>query len=243
MIARPPFTGFFKPATAGTPAGPSAIANIWEWWEPSRESYANNDPISTLTGQFAAKNFTSSGTQRPTYKTGILNGMAVADFNSTNSQNMSGPNASALTAGHLFFVLKAANDPGVITQNTPWWIGTDGTNADIWPFSDGKVYMGAGRTTRFTTNVDPTPSLAAWRVLEVVTTSTEYTVLLDGSTLATTATNTVGFRNGIGLGTGPSGQFFTGQEAGLYIFSAKLGSTDRGTLISYLNTRFGLSAV
>jgi hypothetical protein len=225
---------------AVTPAltTPSSIPNIWEWWEPSRDTYNDNDPMGLLTGQFAGKNFTGSGATRPTFKANILNGLGVANF---SSQSMTGPDASALTAGQIFIVLKADNDPGLSDGSTPEAFGTD-SNPDLWPFTDGKVYMGAGRaSTRFATGTNPTPSLAAWRVLEVVTTSTEYTVLLDGSSIGTTATNTVGFANPLTLGAMPAVKFWAGQTAGGYIFSAKLSSGDRTSMVNYLNTRFGLS--
>lgn len=223
------------------PADPSTISSIWDWWEPSRESLSDNDPISTLNGQFAAKTFTQTGVNRPTFKANILNSLGVADFVVTpNPSSMTGPDASALTAGQVFLVIKVPSDPGVFGENTPWRIGTDGSNADAYTFTDGVVYIGAGSTARKTAG-NPSVTTAAWRVLEVITTSSEYTVNIDGTQLFTTGTNTVGFRNGILLGLGPSGGQFTGQIAGLYIFSAKLSSGDRTTMVNYLNDRFALS--
>lgn len=221
---------------AGTIASDFGIASMWEWWEPSRETaYVNNDPMGTLTGQFAGKNFTAAGASRPIYKTGVLNGLAVADY---ALQGWNGVDASALTAGHILYVVKAANDPGVSGTNQLWRIGTS-ASLDAYTFTDGIVYMGAGSSTRRTT-VNPTVSVAAWRVLEIITTSSEYTVNLDGTQLFTSGTNTVAFSSDLNLGKAPANTF-TGQGAGLYIFSAKLSSGDRTAVINYINSRFGLS--
>jgi hypothetical protein len=230
-------------APAG-PAVPSTLSSIWEWWEPSRDSYADNDPMGTLTGQFAAKNFTSAGTDRPTFKTNQLNGLAVADVGASVRQGWSGVDGTALTAGHIFLIVKAVNDPGIASRNQLWNIGTVSIAIpDAYPFTDSKVYMGAGSTTRRTCT-NPTLSLASWRLLEIITTSTEYTVLLDGTeTLFTSGTNAVGFNNSMRLGLSGAGtSWFVGQYAGMYLCSAKLSSGDRTTLINYINSRFGLSA-
>jgi hypothetical protein len=201
-------------------------------------------PMGTLTGQFAGKNFTSSGTERPTFKANQLNGLAVADVGASVRNGWSGVNGSALTAGHIFLIVKAVNDPGIASRNQLWNIGTGALGSpDAYPFTDSKVYMGAGSTTRRTCT-NPTLSLAAWRLLEIVTTSTEYTVRLDGTeTLFTSGTNTVGFNISMRVGADGTGlAWFVGQYAGMYIFSAKLSSGDRTTLINYINSRFGLSA-
>jgi hypothetical protein len=70
----------------------------------------------------------------------------------------------------------------------------------------------------------------------------EYTVLLDGTQLYTNATNTVGYP-----GSSASRQFgltadgsWAGYLFGMYQFTAKL-TTDRASLITYLNTRLGTS--
>lgn len=233
-----------SPSSSASPSasGPDAIPNIWDWWEPRLEGLANNDPIGTLTGQFAANNFTASGTARPTYLTAILNGEGVGQWDGS-SDLMTGVNPSALTAGHLFLLVKVDADPppGVGTSGL-WRVGTAAFD-DHYPFNtDSKVYMGAGSNTRRTCT-NPTLSLADWRLLEIVTTSSEYTVQLDGTeSLFTSGTNTVAFRTDFNLGRGvTSTVWFKGQIAGMYLFSAKLGATDRGTLVSYVNTEFGTS--
>lgn len=229
-------------ASAPPPFSPSSLASIWEWWEPSRDTYNDNDTISLLTGQFASKNFARDVGNRPVYKANILNGLGVADFAAGGGQALEGPNASALTAGHMFLVILARNDPGVLGRATPWRIGTDGTNPDLYPFTSGTIFCGAGSTARKSI-ANPAASLTSWRVFEVISTSSEFTVLLDGTQLSTTATNTVGFHTQIELGSGPGGGTYDGQIAGVYICSAKLSAPDRADMVDYLNTRFALSIV
>lgn len=230
----------YRYAVAGGGGNPFGIASLWEWWEPSRDGFNDNDTISVLTGQFAGKNFARAVGNRPVYKANILNGLGVADFAAGGGQALEGPNASALTAGHMFLVILARNDPGVLGRATPWRIGTDGTNPDLYPFTNGTIFCGAGSTARKSI-ANPAASLTSWRVFEVISTSSEFTVLLDGTQLSTTATNTVGFHTQIELGSGPGGGTYDGQQAGIYIFSAKLSGGNRSTMVTYFNSRFGLS--
>lgn len=229
------------------PLTPSGISNIWEWWEPEREGLSNNADISTLTGQVSpgtGHNFTQSTTARkPTFLTGQINGLGAAHFVAANNKWMQGVDPSALTAGHVFIVVQIPTDPPA-TNQTPWNIGTDGINADTYPFTNGSILSAIGTNTRKTVG-NPTPSLATWRVFEVVSISGTWTALLDGSQIFTTASNVVHWNTNCILGafdtvgTNP----WDGDIAGIYIFSAQITGADRTNMVSYLNTRWGLSIV
>jgi hypothetical protein len=60
---------------------PDTLSDIWEWWEPSRESgYVDGDPLSGLTGQANSRNMTMQvgNNSHPKYQTNELNGLAIA---------------------------------------------------------------------------------------------------------------------------------------------------------------------
>ena len=225
---------------------PSDLASIWDWWEPSREGLADTDPIATLTGQVApgaGHNFTQ-GTlaNRPTYKANQLNGLGIADFlNGVDADYMIGVDPSALTAAHLFIVIKADADPPG-TSIVPWKFGTS-ASPDHYPFTDSKFYCGACSTSRRDCT-NPAAALTSWRVVEVISTATEYTVKLDGTQLFTSGTNTVGITNSCVLGASSTtgNNPWAGEFAGIYLCSAKLSAGDRTDMIGYLNTRFALSS-
>jgi hypothetical protein len=221
---------------------PSTIANIWDWWEPSRDGYSDTDTVDLLTGQFAGKTFARAAGNRPTYVAAGPNGVGVMNHSNGGGQALEGPDGSALTAGHVFLVVKGGADPSASGRGTPWRIGSDGTNPDLYTWTTGDVYMGAGSTVRkFIAN--PAAATTSWRVLEVSSITNEFIVKLDGTQLGSTINpNTVGFTTQMQLGAGPSSATFFGQIAGLYIYSAKLSAGDRTTLINYINTRFGLSS-
>lgn len=223
----------------GTPA-PSTIASIWEWWEPWREVGLNDeDQITTLNGQVNNRDWIQAS-GAPFYDTtNPLNGHAVAKGG--GNQWQTGPNMSALTAVHAFIILQVDADPPGSSGNTGLWdVGTD-TLSSHYPFTTGVVFD-AGFSTARKTIGDPTPALTAWRVYEVVSVSGEYTVKLDGTQIFTTATNTVGCPASPQLLRNRNGDVLAGRMAGFYMFSAKL-TTDRATMVSYINSEFGLSMV
>lgn len=239
---------------SGAPAPPTfpSITDIWEWWEPDREGLANNDPISQLTGQVApgaGHNFVqATGVSQPTYLANQINGAGIANFAvaGANSDWMNGVAADLLTAVHFFIVIRIPTDPP-LTAQIAWAFGTD-TLPDAYPFTDSSIYAGPFSTTRRTIG-DPAISLAAWRVVEVISTSSEWTWRIDGATSGTgvfftTGTNTVGVLgsgSSCHLGSDRNGANWANIDlAGIYICSAKL-TADRAAMVSYINTRFALS--
>lgn len=221
---------------------PSDIPNIWEWWEPSRQGLNNNDRISLLSGQVApgaGHDFTqATSSAQPLYLSNQLNGLGIVDFPHTSAgEYLWNVDPSALTAVHFFIVLIVDADPPATAQ-IPWKFGTAGS-LDTYPYTDGFIYCGPFSTTR-SCAVDPTPSLATWRVFEVISTSSELTINLDGAQIFTTGTNTVGILANCNFGSNLGVNPWNGSVAGLYIFSSKL-TTDRADMVTYLNSRFGLS--
>lgn len=238
----------FAAGGGGGPAFPS-LSDIWAWYEAARETgYSDSDGVSPATDQSGnGRNWThATSSERPQWQANQINGLAV--YNGDHAGNkgwQTGPDMSALTAGHVFAVIKAKADPaGDNGQTGLWNFGTDSLSAHV-PFTESNVYDDCFSTARKSTG-NPTTSLASAFVLyEIISTSSEWTRKINGATSGndhfTTATNTV---------AGPaaptllfSSAAFTSRHklAGLYIFSAKKTGTDRTDLINYINTRFATS--
>ena len=142
---------------------------------------------------------------------------------------------SGLTAVHAFIVVKAKGDPAAGLGDTGLWnVGTNALSEHI-PYVNGLLYSDAFSTTRHD-GMGHTLNLATqFRLLEWISTSSEWTLKIDGTeTVLTTGTNTVGCPASPTL-LWASGASSRHKMAALYIFSAKLGSTDRSNLISYIN--------
>lgn len=239
FVTRPPLSGAIGPSAIDTP---SDIANIWDWWEPSREGLGNDADINTLNGQFANKDFGKGSGLAPTNKTNILNGLSIARFDGVNQYMDAGPDPSALTAFHAFLVVKSpTSESGLWTLQTTSGAGTK----TLYPGLDGNLYEGAARTARINMGT-PVLSITTFRVYEIISTSSEWTCKIDGTQQHTTGTNTVSLPStallGISSDHGVDFSRFGGDIAGMYWFSAKLTSGQRSQEIGYINNRFGLSS-
>lgn len=233
-------------SVAASTAVPSTLPQIWAWWEPSREAgLSDGDPITTLTDQTGGgRNWTQSNASfKPNYKTGILNGLACArgeGFHSSVAQFWNGPSLAGLTAAHVFCVVKCDTEAVGTVDNGLWHLGTDSSSNNHYPWIDNSIYDGTMATARKTVGAHTGQTLTSWRVAEVISTSSEWTFKLDGTQRFTTATNTVSGHAAPYLLRNNGGDAIKGYFAGMYLASAKM-TTDRATLIGYINDRFALT--
>lgn len=225
---------------------PSDLADIWEWWEPSRNGLTPDAAISSMAGQFApgsGHDWTQgTGSLQPIFKDSIVNGLGVARFDGTDD-DMSSVNPTALTAVHFFAVIKMDSNTPAAGKSGLWSFGQAGGAA--YPLNSPATDIGCDSFRTSSQQFSKSGiDVSQWRVLEIISTSGEWTFKLDGTQLTTTAGAFAHQSSGfIRLGrSGPfDGNYLDGDLAGMYICSAKL-TTDRTAMINYLNSRFGLSA-
>lgn len=230
-------------AGSGPPSFPS-IGAIWSWWEPSREGLSDNDPMPLVTDQESTRDMeqATSGEQ-PTYKANQINGLGAARMQNGRWFDLNF-DFSGLTASHFFWVVKIDADPPPPGTGAGGWHRNTGAGVDShYCFENGLIYEDWGTNTRLDA-IDVTPALTSWHLYEVISISGEFTVLLDGTQLATRASNTVAWGGSTGgsFGQTAAGNWSNGYWAGAYQFSAKITGADRTSLINYVNTRFGLSS-
>lgn len=197
---------------------------------------ADNDPISTWTAS-VGNNGTQTGTARPTYQTNELNGLPIVRFDGSNDYFNIG-NFSALTAGEVFIAVKIDTDPpGAGGQAGLWDLG-NGT-ATAYPFTDGLLYESFGATVR--KDGIALASVSSWRVYNVYSAANDWQAFLDGASIHSTATNTVGFPSTCLLGgdTG-TGFYLDGDVAEFILYSRKLTAPERASVLSYLETKWAI---
>lgn len=235
---------------------PSDLADIWDWWEPSRDSGTNGVGLQTLTGQANARNWSQATSgSRPLYDTtNALNGHAVLTFNTDRYYD--GPDMSAIAQGfgadkqgHIFIVVICDADPQAAGGDTGLWRMSTTTDATHFTFTDGNIYDSVLKGSRDNFG-NPAASMTSWRVYEASAiaslgsgqTNGEYIVKIDGALLHTGNSLEVDYIAAPTLGRNAASQGFKGKMAGLYLFTQKLSSGDRTSVIGYINARFALSA-
>lgn len=213
-------------------------ADLFAWYEPNLETgYANNDLMATATDQGPNGNDgTSSGANRPTYKTGIANGHAVARFDHTFQQHFVLPDPSALTEANVFIVVKATLADGSYGL---WKIG--GTaDETLYGFATTAIYDIFGATVRkgpFTIS-SVTDDFHIYSVRAV--TSDWENFLDDVSLGAADVTNVVDFDSTAYLGASALGSpdSLDGDVAAFIMTSRDLTGPEWDDMINYLRTKF-----
>jgi len=249
-----------RPIAANSFTTPSDIESIWEWWEPSRDTGTDGVGLQTLTGQKNGRNWTqATAGSRPLYDTtNALNGQAVIHC---DARYYDGPDMTGIGSGtgssktaHVFIVVKADNYIESDINGVGLWKISSAGAGTLYGYSgtSGSIYETALQSARLD-NIPPGTSLANWVVYEVSIQASSAPATADGSYVLKINGTQIGSANIVGMGfsatpllgrTNDSGNqwFFKGRIAGMYLFSALLGSTDRTNLINYIDTRFGLSA-
>ncbi len=184
----------------------------------------------------------STGTERPTYKTGVQNGLPAILFDGTDDNLIPIVGLDTLTAATLLMVAKLQNDPPAVGSKTGLLEYTNAALKTAWPWTDGVIYQAFGTNTRKTT-VNPTPSLAVFNVSGVVTASGEYTTYLNGTQTFTTATNTVGWSTAansrVGKSLGAPIGFLDGWIGEILVYDSVLSTTNRQLVEAYLKAKWG----
>lgn len=242
-------------ASAAAAAGSPATTNLWTWIKADAGVFtdtarttaatADGDVVNGITDQsgggrhwaYVANGSSNGG---PFLRLSVLNAKPVFRFEPTMARNICPPDMSSLTAGHIFAILKLATAESQ-SNVALWRFGTSGQGM-FYPFdADHNIYDDWGSNTRRAAG-DPTPTLAGFRLYEVISTSAEWTPLIDGTGLSgATGTNTVSFSSAPRVGQDSVPGAFEGDIAEILIYSAKITGADLTQTKNYLAGRYGLT--
>jgi hypothetical protein len=215
-----------------SPTVPSDITGLLSDWDVHALGLSNNDPISSLTDSISSNHAVNTGSARPTYKTGVINSKAVAEFVPANSQyllmgsgilgNSDWTIASvykARTSGVFFFPITA----------------TDNQNYGAANYTDGETYIAGRGDLRSFTGVNHAAfvicvstcsaggGLAMWWNGVSKTLSSSY------GSFTCPALQAIGSRNN-------SGQYGDGQLARVLVWDNSISTPNRQWLEDYLGS-------
>jgi hypothetical protein len=224
---------------------PDLVPGLRAWLRPEAldaAGLADGDFISTWPDHSGLGNSgTQTGAARPVYKTSQYNGRSVARLTPANNSFFTLPDViSDATAAEVFVAVKINLDPPVSTSNIGLWTFGSDTDPTCYPYTDGTIYDNFGTTLRKTT-VNPTPSLAAMRVYNVVSKAGEWTSFLDGTQLYTTATNTVGWTTTPRLGQSVD-RYLDGDIGEFILYAQKLDPDQHYNVNQYAYARWHILA-
>ncbi len=185
----------------------------------------------------------ATGTDQPTTGTAIDSQATIYFDDSAYAQCLKRTTALTLTGAHVFFVMKLVSEAADQSLVGKW----GASNAPSYtPYSDSIVYDDFGSTVRRTSSISPTVSMATPCLYEVITASSEHTLLVSGEQIFTTGTNTVSWNSG-GFMVGCSNAsavnltpatFSKGYLAEIVLVDRKMTAPERTGLVTYINTRY-----
>jgi hypothetical protein len=216
---------------------------LWAWYDMSSASYVTivGGKISVALDRTGAGRHATQAVagNRPVWPGPLLNGLPTSEHTAASSQYLAMPSLAALTSGEIFIVVRINADPPVAGKTALWYNGTSGLGM-TFPHTTGIIYDDFGSTTRQTVG-DPASLLTTPRIYNVSSAPSDWVARLDGVTLFSTATNTVGFAAAPLLGASSGlANMLDGVIAEVLPYSRKLTDNERDYNNRYLKAKWGL---
>lgn len=231
----------------GTPAPTPAIPDDVTWWlrNISLGEYVNGQRIPSWRDSGLHNTSAVQGviSLMPILRTNALNGRPVARFGS-GSRNFLLSNLSQAIGwpeAEVFVLAKAT--AAVAGNNTLWNMGSSVT-VQKWPSAANDIIEEFATTSSKTWANGV--ALNQWRVYNVASAAGSYNAWIDGLSVFTTATNTVGlipFQGNYQFflgGHDTSAGHFDGEIAEVLVFNRQLTQPERDGVVAYLSDIAGL---
>lgn len=221
------------------PFDPSTVAGLKVWLKADSESYANNDPVGTATDRSGNGNNFTEATNKPTFKTNILNGKPAYYFDG-GDQLVSTFALDDSKKTNVFFVAKCDADSGINTilcsegDDVFFMALQGGSNIRTWTNTSGNFddqASGAYTTARYYT----------FTFNETTGANGVTNYRQNGTSLGDSASRDRGNSGALTLGD-RGGQAITGHifEILIYETAGGVSSGDRDSIESYLASKYGL---
>jgi len=231
---------------------PTDIEGCFLWFAANLETgYSDNDGVSIMTDQTGIGNsfLQATGAKQPVYKTNILSTYPIFRFDGSNHSIGIGTATTLHAAADFTFFFVTANQ-------------TAGAWDTLFDCYNGRVFLLAGNGSAkiayyVTANGYQGGSVAGVTNPSITTFllssagGNTAAIYVNGSAinsgLAYTQTALAGSGATVGIVLGAeynfASSFFQGDIAEVIIYDTALGATDRGTVESYLSSKYGISLV
>lgn len=219
----------------GAPAPQPPVSGPLIWLDANQESFADGDPVGQFTDRSGNGNhFTSSGTARPTFKTNRINSRPAVQADGVDDGMLLSSLVSC-SAWSFFMVGKLVSDTGA--KNV---VAIDDYNPD-------GTYILLQYTGSSVCNINANVGAINQASMAVNTTyaycvtgnSTTGTLRASNNTNGSTSANYSKAAAPMRLFRRGDGLFVNYEIAELLFYNSVLSSTDRTTVWTYFNTRYG----
>ncbi len=244
-----------RPATSGSGPTLSYTTGLTLWFKADALVLNDGDAVTTWADSSGNGYDLSQSVagEKPTYKTGILNGKPVVRFDGGDILNRDTTQIPLRT--HSFFVVfresSTVSSAGIVTIKTAAgndYERNDGISAETFD-NTGYIAIGCGAPTRYAVS-GGSSGASPWGVYSHVMATTTGTLYLNGSAAATDSTFSTPDANSAGgflvggrfLGGAISGGYrLNGDVAELLWYNTNLDTSARQTVERYLGAKYGIT--
>lgn len=203
---------------------PLTVANCKLWLKADSLVLNNNDPVGTWTDSSGTGNSpTATGTDRPTYKTSIVNSKPVVRF--ASPQKLTVTFAASFTQPATVFAVCDLGRP---------WEGQGATRQMLYSRTAATFQMFAG-TSQFG---GANGVAGTFRVVAAIFNGASSKLWLNGGSAAISANAGTAAQPNLSMMRDVGGTTYPGDVAELIAYSASLSLTDINTIGSYLATKY-----
>lgn len=231
---------------------PSQVSGLTGWWDASLLGLSDGTACDTLPNQqgTSGRDFASSGTNRPTFRTNIKNGLGALQFDGSNDRMTAGATPATYITGTNATILVVCN-PTSLTLNsaTPYgnhpivagstdYFGVYARNSSP-ATAVGYTWLSSSRSV--SANL---PGANNWVVVafRLVSGST-IKVSVNGGTEASATSDGINVASGLSgefrLGAGGS-NYFNGYIGEVAVWNVAISDSDCGLLVAGLRTKWGI---
>lgn len=226
---------------------PTQVTGLAAWYRADAITGLTNGAAVATWPDSSSNNLAGTqgnATSRPSYQTGVLNGLPVVRFDGVNDLIESGASASPANST-TFAVLRPTTAAAALTIRGSF--SGSNTGGLQYRINNGKqllvkqfvAQIGSPGTATVSTTVF---SVAACTL--ATGTGGAYAFYLNGTadgSGATTETLASGMTTLIGMGQGGTNEAFSGDIAELIFYSTVLSTADRNAVTAYLGTKYGIT--
>lgn len=222
---------------------PSDLSGLGLWLRADSLSLSDGDPVSTWTDESAsARSFVGSGAARPTFKTGILNGLPVVRFDGTDDRLASSASfdmvGSLVSAGGnattVFLLMKqiGSDDENVLLH----WSSGEHTNFVLYLTYGDTLYFDCGnQPTARLSSAQPVGWDDEFHIVECFRNGSSAEIVIDDTLLTSGSMSTSLASGSLQLEIGGStGVKLTGDIGEIVVYNRALNTTERGDVYDYL---------
>jgi hypothetical protein len=215
---------------------PTSIAGLDGWFKADSLALADGAAVGSWTDSSENANHAvqSTAAAKPTYKTGILNGKPVVRFD--GGDTLESPLQSNAKPGTLFVVVTPTLSGVYLSM-----VSGASAQAFLLRINPGSVMELVSSGTALIATDSTTQAVEGTVIAVTYSATGAYAFYTNGAAGASGTNNVALVASNVQIGSDAGGLPFVGDIAEILFYDSVLSASDRGSVTSYLGTKYGIT--